>query len=268
PETRAALIKLARLKRILSAEDCEDIASEAIRQAMRKQREYDPSRVSVRTFMMRICENVIGSYRRKRSGKKRKAEGGVISIDASSGDEGDNRTEPVDEIAETQRSLTKQIQHYIESAKLSKKEAQAIASRRDKRGKEPGVRFSSSTGRRATRKMRQVRADEEFHEPPEGPDLLECAYGNIPAAERNAAVLFDQLRRTKWFVAAIDDWRKSAEWSNARAFLQKQAALKRFPLRILDPHLSEQLRSYRQAVYERDYVLHRQFEGAVDITLA
>src|SRR3954466_3087574 len=68
------------------------------------------------------------------------------------------------------------------------------------------------------RKIRQVRADEEFHESPQGPDALECAYGTIPAAERGATVLFDQLRRTKWFVDAIDDWRKSPQSSDVRAF--------------------------------------------------
>src|SRR5262245_17144418 len=91
PETRAALIKLARLKGILSAEDGEDIASEAIRQGMRKQAEYDPSRSSVRTFMIRIGENVIRTYYRKRSAKRRKAESGVISLDTASSGEGDDR---------------------------------------------------------------------------------------------------------------------------------------------------------------------------------
>jgi hypothetical protein len=235
---------------------------------MRRRPDYASERGSFSTLIMGIGENVIRTYYRKRSAKKRKAEAGVISLDAASSEEGGNQTEPADALAETQRSFSEQVQHYTESAKLSKKEAQAIASRLDKKAAVPGVEFSSSTGRRAIRKMKQVRADEEFHESAQGPNPLECAYGTIPAAERRAAVLFDQLRRTKWFVEAIDDWRKSPQLSDARAFLQKQAALGRFPLRILDQHLSEQLRSYRQAVYERNDVLPRQFEAAVDITLA
>src|SRR5262249_39921474 len=169
---------------------------------------------------------------------------------------------------EAERGSSEELEHLIETANLSEKEQEAIASRLDKKGEKSSVTFSSSTGRRARRKMRQVRTDEKFHESPQGPDALECAYGNIPAVERSAAVLFDQLRRTTWFVDAIGDWRKSAESSGARAFLQEQAALKRFPLRILDRHLSEQLRSYRQAAYKRNDVLFRQFEAAVDIILA
>jgi hypothetical protein len=191
--------------------------------------------------------------------------GGTVSFDAES--TGDDHWKPK-HTCEPGRGSAEEIEHLIKTAKLSEKEQKAIASRLGKTDKKPAEEFTSSIGRRAIRKMKQVKANEEFHESPQGPDPLECAYGKIPAAERSAAVLFDQLRRTKWFVDAIDDWRKSAESSDARAFLQKQAALKRFPLRIFGQHLSEQLRIYRQAAYEREDILYRQFEAAVDITLA
>jgi hypothetical protein len=243
----------------------EDIASEVIEEAIRCQAQYDPRRGFFLSWIMAIGKNVIWAHLRKQNAQKRKPEGGIISFDAelapSDRDESKGTHKP-------DRRPSEEIEHLIDTASLSEKEQKAIASRLDRTSKNPGVKFSSSTGRRAMRKMRQVRADEEFHQSAQGLDASECAYGNIPAPERSAAVLFDQLRRTKWFVDAIGDWRKSAEWSDARAFLQEQAALTRFPLRILDQHWSERLRSYCQAAYNRDDMVHRQFEAAVDITLA
>jgi hypothetical protein len=258
------LINLAARKGIPTA-DREDIASAVIEEAIRCQAKYDPRRGSFPSWIMAIGKNVIWAHLRKQNAQKRKPEGGTISFDAESTI--DDQYEPKN-TPEADRRSSEEIEHLIETANLSEKEQKAIASRLDRKGKKPSIKFSSSTGRRATRKMRQVRADEEFHQSPQGPDASECAYGNIPAAERSAAVLFDQLRRTKWFVDAIGDWRKSAEWSDARAFLQEQTALKRFPLTILNQHWSERLRGYRQAAYDRNDMLHRQFEAAVDITLA
>ena len=63
PKLRAELIKLARCKGI-SANDCEDIASEAITRAMSKQQEYDPNRGSFFSWIQGIMENVIRSYYR------------------------------------------------------------------------------------------------------------------------------------------------------------------------------------------------------------
>ena len=265
PELRKGLRQLAWHKGI-SPVDCEDVASAIIEEAIRCQAEYDPRRASFSSWIVAIGKNVICTHFRKQNAQKRKPERGTISFDAASSCD-DDSWEPKD-TREPERGSSEELEHLIETANLSEKEQKAIASHLDKKGKKSGVRFSSSTGRRARRKMRQVRTDEKFHESPQGPDALECAYGNIPAAERSAAVLFDQLRRTKWFVDAIGDWRKSAESSDARAFLQKQAALERFPLRILDQHWSEQLRSYRQAASKRDEMLYRQFEAAVDTTLA
>src|SRR5262249_21373488 len=195
-------------------------------------------------------------------------EGGVISFDAASSEEGDNRNELADAAAETHRRSSEDVEHYMKTAKLSEREANAIRYRLDKNPQMPGAEFSSSTSRRAVTKLKQVVSDEKFRDSPRGPKPSECAYGQLPKAERSAAVLYDQLRRTPWFVNAIDSWRKSVESNDARVFLQKQAALKRFPLRILDQHWSEQLRNYREAASKRDDALCRQFIAAVDITVA
>jgi DNA-directed RNA polymerase specialized sigma24 family protein len=265
PELRARLINLAARKGIPAA-DREDIASAVTEEAIRCQAEFDPRCGSFPSWIKGIAKNVICTHLRKQNAQKRKPEGGTISFDAAS--PGDDDPWGPKDTGKPESGSSEEVEHLIETANLSEKEQKAIALRLDKEGKKSGVNFSSSTDRRAIRKIQQVKNDEEFRESWQGPDALECAYGNIPAAERSAAVLFDQLRRTKWFVDAIGDWRKSAESSDARAFLQKQAALERFPLRILDQHWSEQLRSYRQAAYKRGDLLYRQFEAAVDITLA
>ena len=264
-ELRRRLINLARRRDVPEA-DCEDIASDIIAEAIRCQAQYYPHVGSVSTWIMAIGENYICSYFRGANTQKRQPEGGIISSDAASHAD-TNPLEVSDKRAEEERKASELVEHFVDTADLSEKERKAIAFHQDKEANDTSLKLSSAA-RRAMEKIKQAGTDEKFRESPQGPNPLECAYGTIPAAERTAAVLFDQSRRTKWFVEAIDDWRKSPQLSDARAFLQKQAALGRFPLRIFDQHFSEQLRSYRQAVYERDDVLHRQFEGAVDITLA
>jgi hypothetical protein len=69
-------------------------------------------------------------------------------------------------------------------------------------------------------------------------------------------------------VNAVDCWRKSSEWKDVQVYLENETALKRFPLTILRQHWPEQLHLYRQAAHERDVVLRRRFEAAVDIVLA
>jgi DNA-directed RNA polymerase specialized sigma24 family protein len=267
PELRPKLIKLARQKGV-PIDDREDIVSEAFARAIASQEEYAPARGTLFSWISGITENVIRSYYRKLKAQKRKPDGGVISSDAASVSDEDNPLELADKWAEVRSKSAEDAQHYIDTAGLSEKEQGAIASRLDKDDKPSALKFGSSTGRRAMRKIQQARTDEEFRKSPQGPDASECAYGKIPAAERSAAVLFDELRRTPWFVDAITRWRKSPEWNNAQAFLQQQAPLKRFPLRILGEHWPELLCSYRQAADKCDNALRRRFEAAVEITLA
>ena len=70
PELRSELINLARRKGV-PADDCEDIASEAITQALSKQQQYDRNRGSFFSWIMAITENVIRSYYRKLIAQKR-----------------------------------------------------------------------------------------------------------------------------------------------------------------------------------------------------
>src|SRR5262249_43200449 len=156
-----------------------------------------------------------------------------------------NPLEVKDTRAEIERSSSEQVEHFVDTARLSEKERQAIAFHRGKEVKGIDLKFSSSTARRAMTKVKQARTDEEFRERPQGPDASECAYGKIPAAERSAAVLFDQLRRTPWFLDAIIQWRKSPEWHEAQTYLKTERVLKRFPLAILPQHWPKQLSRYR-----------------------
>lgn len=266
---RRELINLARRKDV-PADDCEDIASEAISRAIRNQANYDPGRGLFLAWIKAIEGNVINTYWRRQYAQKRKAEGGVISLDAASiqfGSSEDNRREPKDASVEKQH-VSEEVQHFIDTASLSEKERKAIASRRGKKTEQTGAKFSPSTARRAVEKLKQAKRDEKFRECPRGPDASECAYGKIPPAERRAALLYDQLRRTSWFVNAVDCWRKSSEWKNVQVYLENETALKRFPLTILRQHWPEQLHLYRQAAHQRDVVLRRRFEAAVDIALA
>jgi RNA polymerase sigma factor (sigma-70 family) len=257
---RGVLINLARRKGI-PADDREDIASEAITRALSNQQEYDRNRGSFFSWIMGITENVIRAYYRKLNAQKRKAEGGTISLDAAPDSE-----EPKDAFVENQRA-SEELEHFIGTTKLSEKERKTIARQRQETTQtEPKI--SRSTARRARAKLKQAKSDEKFGECPRGPDAPECAYGKIPAAERSAAILFDQLRRTPWFVDAIADWRKSPEWKKIQAYLENERALKRFPLIILRTHWPERLFHYRQAAHERDVVLRRRFEAAVEIPLA
>lgn len=162
PVIRARLINLATRKNIPAA-DREDIVSAIIEEAIRCQGEYDPRRASFSTWIVAIGKNVISTHFRKQNAQKRKPEGWAVSFDAES--TADEHWEPKD-TREPDRGSSEELEHLIETAKLSEKEQKAIASRLGRTDKKPGEKFSSSTGRRATRKMRQVRADQEFHESP------------------------------------------------------------------------------------------------------
>jgi hypothetical protein len=172
----------------------------------------------------------------------------------------------MDKRAEEERRASEWVEHFVDTADLSEKERKAIAFYRDKEANDTSVKFSS-TARRAMEKLKQAGTDEKFRESPQGPAASECAYGQIPAAERSAAVLFDQLRRTPWFVRAIADWRNSPEWKDVQAFLDNGRAAKRFPLAILRQHWPEPFARYRQAAHDRDPVLRRRFEAAVEMAL-
>lgn len=267
PEIRAELIKLARRKGIPES-DCEDIASEAIEEAIRKQSDYDPGRASVSVWITGIAENVVRNHRRKREAKKRKPDGVVVSLDAPTTDSGDSRCEPRDAVAETNRRSSEEIQHYIDSAKLSEKEDSAVAGHVDKQPSMGGARFSSSTARRAIKKLKQVASDEKFRERPQGPERSECAYGRLPVAEHDAALLYDALRRTRWFVNAINCWRKAPRWKDLQAYLQNQRVLKRFPLAIKPEHWPKQLSRYRDAAHHRDAEPWRRFEWGIEMAVA
>ena len=265
PKLTRELINLARHKGV-PVDDCEDIASEAIG----KQAEYDPKRGSLSIWIRGIEQNVIRSYYRKLNAQKRRPEGGIISLDAASNQLGsgeDNRRKLGDSFLQSQHA-SEEVQHLIDTASLSEKERKAIASQLGKETEQIGPEVSRSTIRRAVEKLKQVKADEKFRECPHGPDTSECAYGKIPCGEQGAALLYDQLRRTSWFVNAVDCWRKSSEWKDVQAYLENERALRRFPLIILRKHWPEPLLLYRLAADHRDVVLRRRFEAGVDIALA
>jgi DNA-directed RNA polymerase specialized sigma24 family protein len=265
PELRTRLISLARRKGVPEA-DCEDIASDTLQESIRKQTEYNPARGSFSSWIIGIGQNVIRDYRRKQRAQKRKPPGGVVSQQASP--DNDHLAEPKDAVAEEKSKISVQVEHYIDSAELSEKETKAIAFHRDKEANEISAKFSSSTARRAMKKIKQAASDEKFHERPRGPEAWECAYGKIPRAERGAALLYDQLGRIPWFVNAIESWRKSPAWKDTQAYLHSETALKRFPLIILGNHWPEPLQRYREAAHERDHFIRRRFEAAVDIPVA
>jgi DNA-directed RNA polymerase specialized sigma24 family protein len=266
PELRARLINLARRKGV-PATDCEDVASDIVAEAIRCQGRYDRKRGSVSTWTIALGENVIRNYVRGLNAQKRKPEGGIISSDAAS-DLHSNSLQVTDNRAEEQRRSSQDVEHFLDTADLSEKETKAIAVHRDKEANEISTKFSSSTARRAMEKIKQAASDEKFQERPRGPEACECAYGKIPRAERSAALLYDQLRRIPWFVNAINSWRKSPAWKDTQAYLQSEAALKRFPLIILGDHWPEHLQRYRDAAHERDPFIRRRFEAAVDIAVA
>ena len=262
---RRELINLARRKGI-PGDDREDIASEAITRALSNQQEYDRNRGSFLSWIMGITENVIRDYYRKLNAQKRKAEGGVITLDAASiqfGPSENNRREPKDTFVERQHA-SEEVQHFIDTASLSKKEKMAVAFRL---GKDVGDDFTSSTAHRAFQKLRQVRDDEKFREQADS-RLFECAYGTIPAAEHNIAFLYDVLRQSGWFIDAVNRWRKSTEWKEIVIQLEEDRKSGRFPLTILPRYWPEELHRYYRRAHERNPDLRRRFEGAVRIALA
>jgi DNA-directed RNA polymerase specialized sigma24 family protein len=266
PELRRRLINLARRKGVPEA-DCEDVASDIIAEAIRCQAGYDRQRGSVATWTVAIGENVILTHVRSLNAQKRKPEGGIISSNAAS-DADANPLEVRDTRAEAERRSSEEAEHFLGTAKLSKKEAAAIGSRRNKQPQNAGATYSSSTARRAMKKLKQVRSDENFRDRPRGPEPSECAYGKIPPPEHDTALLYDAARRVSWFVKATADWRNSPQWKNVQAFLDNERTAKRFPLAILSQHWPEQFARYRQAADARDPVLRRRFEAAVEIALA
>jgi len=165
PEIRARLIKLAHLRGV-SPDDCEDIASDIIAEAIRCQAEYDPQRASVSTFTIAIGENVIRTYFRGRNAQKRKPEGGIISSDAVSHPDV-NPLEVRDKRAEEEQRASERVEHFVVTADLSEKEKKAIAFHRDKDAHQTSEKFSSSTARRAMEKIKQAGTDEKFRASPE-----------------------------------------------------------------------------------------------------
>src|SRR5262252_3087247 len=125
PEIRARLINLATRKKIPAA-DREDIVSDIIAEAIRCQAEYDPRRASFSTWIVAIGKNVISTHFRKQNAQKRKPERWTVSFDAES--TGDDHWEPKD-TREPDRGSSEELEHLIETAKLSEKEQKAIASR-------------------------------------------------------------------------------------------------------------------------------------------
>jgi DNA-directed RNA polymerase specialized sigma24 family protein len=265
PELRTRLINLARRKGIPEA-DCEDVASEIIAEAIRCRARYDPQDGSVETLTVAIGENVIRSHFRGLNAQKRKPEGGIISSDAPA-DADANPLEITDTRAEAERKASEEAEHFLHAAKLSNKEAAAIGSQRNKQFQGAGSTDNSSAGRRAMKKLKQVATDENFQERPRGPEATECAYGNIPAAEHDMALLYDAARRIPWFVEEVARWRNSPEWTYVQAFLADERAAKRFPFAIRLRHWPELLFRYRCAAHKRDPELRRRFENAVEIAL-
>jgi DNA-directed RNA polymerase specialized sigma24 family protein len=266
PELRARLIKLARRKGVPET-DCEDVASDIIAEAIRCQAEYDRERGSVSTWVIAIGENVIRTYVRRLTAQKRKPEGGIISSDAAS-DPDANPLKVRDTRAEAERRSSEEAEHFLDTARLSKKERKAVALHRNKEANEISEKFSSSTARRAMKKLKQAGTDEKFRECARGPDALECAYGKIAPPEHDTALLYDAARRISWFVDAIAQWRNSPEWKQLKLYLDNQRDAKRFPLSILREHWPDQLSRYRQAAHERDPRLRQRFEAAIEVAVA
>jgi DNA-directed RNA polymerase specialized sigma24 family protein len=119
PELRIRLRKRAQLRDIPS-DDCEDIASDTLEEAIRKQTEYNPARGSISSWIIGINENVIRNYRRKQQAQKRKAEGGVVSLHASLGN-GHGRDEPKDAVAEENSELSVEVNTTSIPQSFSKK---------------------------------------------------------------------------------------------------------------------------------------------------
>jgi DNA-directed RNA polymerase specialized sigma24 family protein len=266
PDLRKRLINLARRKDIPEA-DCEDVASDIIAEAIRCQAGYHPQRGSVATWTLAIGENVIGSHIRRLNAQKRKPEGGIISFDAPT-DADANPLEVRDTRAEAERKSAQVAEHFLDVAKLSDKEAAAIGSQRNKQIQTADRTGNYLAGRRAMKKLKQVATDEKFQERPQGPEAAECAYGNIATAEHDTALLYDGTRRIPWFIDAIKTWRDSPEWKQMRAFLDHERTAKRFPLAIPAESWPELFAHYREAARNRDPVLRRRFEAAVEITVA
>jgi hypothetical protein len=264
PKIRSTLIELARRKGV-PENDREDIASATIADALRSKDKFDPTRATFATWIKAIGHNIIGTYHRRNSAKKRSAPGGIVSLQkAASEAESEFRDE---------RHGKKQIEDeatlrdLMKKAKLSRKEDQAIASQW---GHDNAVRgeFSPSTLHRAEQKLKQTGSDVKFFEHPTGPNDSECGYGKIPAAEQQTARLYDFLRGTLWFVNAVEQWRASPEWKDIQSYLISQRALRRFPLTVLSKNWPEDLHRYYLKANERSQQLRRRFEAAIDIVLA
>ena len=265
-EIQAKLIKLVQRKYIPPA-DREDVVSEIIAEAIRSQAAYNSRRAPFSSWIMAIGKNVIASYYRKRNAEKNNPTSGLISLHAASAQD-DKAWEPTDTRAESDCRSSEIVEHFINTAGLSEKERKIIEFGLDKGVKATSGKFSSSTAPRAVEKLKQIASDEKFRERPRGPDPSECAYSNIPPAEHDTALFYDAMRRTPWFVEEIARWRNSPEWKCVKAFLDDERAAKRFPLAIRREHWPELLFRYRQAAHERDPLLRRRFEAAVDIVVA
>jgi DNA-directed RNA polymerase specialized sigma24 family protein len=266
PELRTRLIKLARRKGVPAA-DCEDVASDIIAEAIRSQAGYDRQLGSVATWTVAIAENVIRTHIRSVNAQKRKPEGGIISSYAPT-DADANPLEVRDARAEAERRSSEEVEHLLHAAKLSDKEAAAISAQRNKQFQSADATYSSSTTHRAVQKLRQVVDDEKFREQPSEARLDECAYGTIPAAEHNIALLYDVLRQTSWFTDAVARWRNSAKWKEIITQLEEQRKSGRFPLTILPRYWPEELHRYYRKAHEHNPDLRKRFDGAMRIALA
>ena len=264
---RAELIKLAARADILP-DDRDEIASDTIRAAIRNRSKYDPVCASVLTWVLGIGRKVIATYLRKRWAKKRAPSGDVISLDTSASENNDTRYDPPDAAAETKRRSSEQVQHYLDSAKLTKKERKVVLHRLDAQSQKTGEKFSSSTTHRAFQKLKQVVDDEKFREQLSEVRLDECAYGTIPAAEHNIALLYDVLRQTSWFKDAVARWKDSAEWNEIINQVEEERKSGRFPLTILPRYWLEELHRYYRKAHEHNPDLRRRFDGAMRIALA
>ena len=179
-KVRAELKRLAARAHIVP-DDREDIVSDTIAAASRNRSTYDPRRASVTMWVLGVGKKVIATYLRKRQTQKRNPDEGLVSLDVSPNENGDTRFEPADAAAQKRHEASEQVQHYIEAAKLSEKEAKAMARRLDKESQDSGKKFSSSTNRRALKKLKQIASDDKFRQHPQGPDASECAHGSVPA---------------------------------------------------------------------------------------